>query len=139
AFFAGEPELKVIIIYVEAIRDLDKFKAACRLARSAGKEIVALKLGQSAGGRQAALAHTGALAGAVEAFDAVAGEVGVIRADTLDDVVEVTEFLAHTGTAGGGQLGAITLSGAFRGLLLDAAQRHHLPVPLLMRDPTDKL
>jgi acetate---CoA ligase (ADP-forming) len=139
AFFADQPELKVIIIYVEAVSDLEKFRAACLMARAAGKHIVALKLGQSEGGRQAAMAHTGSLAGSVEAFDAVAGEVGVIRADTLDDVVEVTEFLAHTGTAGGGALGAITLSGAFRGLLLDAAERNRLPFHSLMRATTDKL
>jgi len=139
AFFADQPELKVIVIYVEAVSDLEKFRAACLLARAAGKHIVALKLGQSEGGRQAAMAHTGSLAGSVEAFDAVAGEVGVIRADTLDDVVEATEFLAHTGTAGSGQLGAITLSGAFRGLLLDAAERNHLPFHSLMRETTDKL
>jgi acetate---CoA ligase (ADP-forming) len=139
AFFAGEPELKVIIIYVEAIRDLDKFKAACRLARSAGKEIVALKLGQSAAGRQAALAHTGALAGAVEAFDAVAGEVGVIRADTLDDVVEITELTVHTGAPAGRRLGAITLSGAFRGLLLDAAEKNRLAFSPLAEATTARL
>jgi acetate---CoA ligase (ADP-forming) len=139
AFFADQPELKVIIIYVEAVSDLEKFRAACLMARAAGKHIVALKLGQSEGGRQAAMAHTGSLAGSIEAFDAVAGEVGVIRADTLDDVVEVTEFLAHTGTAGGGALGAITLSGAFRGLLLDAAERNRLPFHSLMRATTDKL
>jgi acetyltransferase len=139
AFFADQPELKVIVIYVEAVSDVEKFRAACLMARAAGKHIVALKLGQSEGGRQAAMAHTGSLAGSVEAFDAVAGEVGVIRADTLDDVVEATEFLAHTGTAGSGQLGAITLSGAFRGLLLDAAERNRLPFHSLMRETTDKL
>jgi acetyltransferase len=139
AFFADQPELKVIVIYVEAVSDLERFRAACLMARAAGKHIVALKLGQSEGGRQAAMAHTGSLAGSVEAFDAVAGEVGVIRADTLDDVVEVTELLAHTGTAGGGALGAITLSGAFRGLLLDAAERNRLPFHSLMRETTDKL
>ncbi len=40
AFFADQPELKVIIVYIEAISDLAKFKAACRLAREAGKAIV---------------------------------------------------------------------------------------------------
>src|SRR6202165_670881 len=39
AFFAGEPELKVIIVYVEAMADPENFAAACRLARIAGKEI----------------------------------------------------------------------------------------------------
>jgi acyl-CoA synthetase (NDP forming) len=139
AFFADQPELKVIVIYVEAISDLEKFRAACLMARAAGKHIVALKLGQSEGGRQAAMAHTGSLAGSVEAFDAVAGEVGVIRADTLDDLVEVTEFLAHTGGAGGGNLGAITLSGAFRGLLLDAAERNRLSFHALAPTTTEKL
>jgi len=139
AFFAGEPELKVIIAYVEAISNVEKFKAACRLARSAGKHIVALKLGQSEAGRQAALAHTGSLAGRVEAFDAVAGEVGVIRADTLDDVVEATELLAHTGAPAGRRLGAITLSGAFRGLLLDAAERNRLDFLSIAPATTEKL
>jgi acyl-CoA synthetase (NDP forming) len=139
AFFATQPELKVIVIYVEAIADLEKFKAACRLARAAGKDIVALKLGQSEAGRQAALAHTGSLAGAVEAFDAVAGEIGVIRADTLDDVVEVVELIAHTGAPAGRRIGAITLSGAFRGLLLDAAELNKLEFHPLAEPTTARL
>jgi acyl-CoA synthetase (NDP forming) len=130
AFFADQPELKVIIVYIEAIADIEKFKAACRMARAAGKAIVAVKLGQSESGRSAAMAHTASLAGTVEAFDAVAADIGVIRADTLDDAVEITELLAHTGAAGG-RLGAITLSGAFRGLLYDAAERNGLQFPKL--------
>ena len=139
AFFADQPELKVIVIYVEAIADLEKFKAACRMARAAGKHIVALKLGQSEGGRQAALAHTGSLAGEIAAFDAVAGEVGVMRADTLDDVVEITELLAYTGAPTGRNLGAITLSGAFRGLLLDGAEKNGLHFRPLEAATTDNL
>ncbi len=139
AFFADQPELKVIVIYVEAVSNLETFKAACRMARAAGKHIVALKLGQSEGGREAALAHTGSLAGSIEAFDAVAGEAGVVRADTLDDVVEMTELLAYTGAPSGRNLGAITLSGAFRGLLLDGAERNSLHFRPLEAATTEKL
>jgi acyl-CoA synthetase (NDP forming) len=139
AFFAGEPELKVIIIYVEAIANPKKFAAACGLARAAGKAIVAVKLGQSQAGRTAAMAHTGSLAGKVEVFDALAGEFGVIRADTLDDAVEVTELLVHTGAPAGRRLGAITLSGAFRGLILDAAERNELALPALAPQTTQRL
>jgi acetyltransferase len=139
AFFADQPELKVIIIYVEAISQLAKFKAACRMARAANKSIVAVKLGQSEGGRSAAMAHTGSLAGSVEAFDAIAGEVGVIRADTLDDAVEITELLVHTGAAPGRRLGAVTLSGAYRGLLLDSAERNGLEFPTLTSATTERL
>jgi acetyltransferase len=139
AFFADQPELKVVIVYIEAIADLEKFKAACRMARAAGKSIVAIKLGQSERGRSAAMAHTASLAGSIAAFDAVAGEIGVIRADTLDDAVEITELLVHTGAPGGRRLGAITLSGAFRGLLYDAAEQNGLQFPQLADETTAKL
>jgi acyl-CoA synthetase (NDP forming) len=139
AFFADQPELKVIIVYIEAISDIEKFKAACRMARAAGKAIVAIKLGQSESGRNAAMAHTASLAGSVEAFDAVAADIGIIRADTLDDAVEVTELLVHTRAPGGRRLGAITLSGAFRGLLYDAAERNGLLFPKLADATLEKL
>ncbi len=139
AFFADQPDLKVIIMYVEAIAGLERFKAACRLARAAGKSIVAVKLGQSERGRNAAMAHTGSLAGATEAFDAVAGELGVIRAETLDDAVEVAELLVHADAPVGRRLGAITLSGALRGLLFDAAAKNDLQLPVLAEETTAKL
>ena len=131
AYFASDPALKVIIVYVEAVADLGRFIAACREARAAGKSVIAIKLGQSEEGRAAALAHTGSLAGTVAAFDAVAADAGVIRADTLDDAVELAELLGHTGAPNGRRLGAATLSGAYRGLLLDAAERHGLSFPKL--------
>src|SRR6202030_1424870 len=93
--------------------------------------IVAVKLGQSESGRNAAMAHTASLAGSIEAFDAVAADLGIVRADTLDDAVEMSELLVHTGAPGGRRLGAITLSGAFRGLLYDASERNGLQFPKL--------
>jgi acetate---CoA ligase (ADP-forming) len=139
AFFADQGELKVVIVYIEAIASLAKFKAACALVRRAGKSIVAVKLGQSPAGREAAMAHTGSLAGTLEAFDALAGDLGLVRADTLDDAVEATELLAHTGRPPGPRLGAITLSGAFRGLILDAADKHQLALPALTPETTQRL
>jgi acyl-CoA synthetase (NDP forming) len=139
AFFSDQPELKVIIVYIEAIGDIEKFKAACRMARAAGKAIVAVKLGQSESGRNAAMAHTASLAGSIEAFDAVAADIGIVRADTLDDAVEISELLVHTGAPGGRRLGAITLSGAFRGLLYDAAERNGLQFPKLADATLEKL
>ncbi len=85
------------------------------------------------------MAHTGSLAGAMEAFDAVAGDIGVMRASTLDDAVEITELLAHTGAPAGRRLGAITLSGAFRGLLFDAAEKNNLQFPTLADETLTKL
>ena len=139
AFFAGEPRIKVIIVYIEALKRADDFRAACLAARAAGKSVVALKLGGSEEGRSAAMAHTGSLAGSLEAFDALAADCGVIRADTLDDAVEIAEFLAHASPPAGPRLGAVTLSGAYRGLLLDAAERCGLAFPPLAPETTARL
>ncbi len=94
-FFTADPNTKVIVSYLEAVHDRDGFLDACRAARAAGKPVIVMKLGTSEEGRSAALAHTGGLAGAIAAFDAVAGAAGAIRVGTLDDVVEVTEYLIH--------------------------------------------
>jgi acetyltransferase len=65
--------------------------------------------------------------------------LGIVRADTLDDAVEISELLVHTGAPGGRRLGAITLSGAFRGLLYDAAERNGLQFPKLADATLEKL
>lgn len=139
AFLADAPRIKVIIVYIESLKRADDFRAACLAARAAGKSVIAIKLGGSQAGRAAAMAHTGSLAGALEAFDALAADCGVIRADTLDDAVEMAEYLVHAAPPKGTRLGAVTLSGAFRGLLLDAAERCGLSFPSLAPDTTARL
>lgn len=139
AYFAADPAIRVILCYTEAIRDLPKFAAACRMAQQANKPVVMTKLGQSEEGKAAALAHTGALAGTVDVFDAVAGELGVIRTDTLDQAVEAVEFLVHSRIPEGGRLAGITLSGAYRGMLLDAASRNGLSFAALAPETLERL
>ena len=139
AYFSTQPEIKVIITYVEALKNVERFSAACRDARARGKFVVAIKLGASEAGRSAAMAHTGSLAGSLEAFDALAADLGIVRAATLDDAVEITELLVHTGAVRGTRLGAITLSGAFRGILLDTAEKCGLQFPPLQPQTLERL
>ncbi len=126
AYFASFPDVKVIVSYLESVHDADAFLSACRAARAAGKPVVVVKLGLSDSGREAALAHTGRLAGSMEAFDAVAGAAGVMRVRNLDAVVEAVEYCVHAPLPRGPGLGAITFSGGLRGMLLDAAAAHGL-------------
>ncbi len=121
AYFSQVPHVKVMACYVESVHDAQQFLAALHLARAAGKPVVVMKLGASAEGREAAAAHTGALAGSMEAFDAVAGEAGALRVRNLDDMVEVVEFLVHAPLPKGPRLSSLTFSGGMRGILLDAA------------------
>lgn len=130
-YFADDPQTRVIVSYLESVRDPQKFLKACAMAKAAGKPVVVVKLGTSDRGRSAAMAHTGALAGSIAAFDAIAGNAGAIRVANLDDVVEAAEFLLHAPLPGGEGLGAITFSGGLRGLLLDHAAANDLSFPPL--------
>jgi acyl-CoA synthetase (NDP forming) len=121
AYLAGEDSIKVIFCYVETIRDPERFKRACALAQAAGKPVVVFKLGTSDAGREAAVTHTGKLAGSAEAFDAATADLGVIRIDSLDNAIELIELAVNAGVPLGRRAGALSLSGAFRGILLDAA------------------
>jgi acetate---CoA ligase (ADP-forming) len=135
AYYATLPNVRVIVSYLEAVRDPEQLRAACAMARAAGKPVVVVKLGASPEGREAALLHTGGIAGSMEAFDALAAEAGIIRMRTLDDIVEVVEYLTHAPLPRGANLGGVTFSGALRGLLLrqraSASKRCSVSAPSL--------
>ena len=119
-YFAEDPSVKVIVVYLEGVRNTNAFRDACKAARAASKPVIALKLGSSEGGRAAAMAHTGALAGSIETFDAIATREGVIRVAGLDELIETTECFVHAMVPKGDRLAAVTLSGGKRGMLIDA-------------------
>jgi len=139
AYFAADPSVRVIVVYLEGVRNTKAFRDACKAARAAGKPVIALKLGASEGGRAAAMAHTGALAGSIETFDAISTREGVIRVRGLDELIETTECFVHADTPTGNRLAAVTLSGGKRGLLIDAFHSAGLNFAPLSQDASEKL
>lgn len=128
-YFVTDPGIRAVFCLIEAVRRPRDFLAACRRARDAGKPVIALKMGISEGGRVATLAHTGSLAGAIEAFDAVAGEAGVIRVESADEAINLMEFLVRAEPPPLDGVGVLVNSGGIRGLAVDAADRHGVTVP----------
>ncbi len=139
AYFAADPSVRVIVVYLEGVRNTQGFRKACKAARAAGKPVIALKLGASEGGRAAAMAHTGALAGSIETFDAISTREGVIRVRGLDELIETTECFVHADPPKGNRLAAVTLSGGKRGLLIDAFHAAGLNFANLSTNASDKL
>ncbi|HTG04380.1 MAG TPA: acetate--CoA ligase family protein [Bradyrhizobium sp.] len=139
AYFAADPSIRVIVVYLEGVRNTKVFRAACKAARAAGKPVIALKLGASEGGRAAAMAHTGALAGSIETFDAISTREGVIRVRGLDELIETTECFVHADLPKAARLAAVSLSGGKRGLLIDAFSSAGLNFSPLSQNASDKL
>ena len=138
-YFAADPSIRVIVVYLEGVRSTKAFRDACKAARAAGKPVIAIKLGASEGGRAAAMAHTGALAGSIESFDAISAREGVIRARGLDELIETTECFVHAAIPQGSRLAAVTLSGGKRGLLIDTFSSAGLNFAPLGASASDKL
>ena len=91
---AADSATKVIVLFLETVRDAARLAAAARAAHAAGKAIVAYKLGRSSLGEAAARSHTGALAGSDAALDAYFHDCGIVRVDMLETLLEITPLVA---------------------------------------------
>ena len=119
-YLADDPATQVIALYVESIRHPDKFRAAALKAARAGKPIVAFKIGRSEAGAQAAVSHTGALAGADRMYDALFQQVGVLRAQTFSDLLDMPAALATGRVLRGKRVAILTSTGGAGTLVSDS-------------------
>lgn len=114
-----DPGTKVIALYVESVRNAEKFRAAALKAARAGKPVVAFKIGRSEAGAKAAVSHTGALAGADSMYDALFRQVGVIRAQTFGDLLDIPVALATGRKLRGKRVAILTSTGGAGTLVSD--------------------
>ena len=118
-WLVDDPATQVIALYVETVRDAGRFRTAALRAASAGKPIVAFKIGRSEAGAKAAVSHTGALAGADRMYDALFRQVGVIRAERFDDLLDIPAALAAGRKLKGKRVAILTSTGGAGTLVSD--------------------
>jgi len=120
-----DPAVKTVIVFAEQIRKPQKFMAMAEKAAAAGKPVIVLKSGRSERGRAAVMAHTGAVAGSVEACDAALAASGAIQVFTLDELLETAVLVTEIRTRPTARrIGALSLSGGEIALALDAAEEN---------------
>ncbi|MEI5677008.1 acetate--CoA ligase family protein [Mesorhizobium sp. CGMCC 1.15528] len=127
-WMAVQPDIKVIMAYVEGVRDGPRFRNALELARRNRKPVVMMKVGRSEIGAKAASSHTASLAGADAIYDAVFAQYGVHRATTTEEQIDVAYACARGVFPKSNKLGVVTLSGGAGVLISDAAERYGLDV-----------
>jgi acyl-CoA synthetase (NDP forming) len=116
---ADDDATKVIALYIETVRNPAKFRAAVLKATRNGKPVVAFKIGRSEAGAKAAVSHTGALAGADRMYDALFKQVGVIRAQTFADLLDIPVALATGRKLRGNRVAILTSTGGAGTLVSD--------------------
>ncbi len=137
-YWADDPHTDVILMYLESFGNPRKFaRLARRIART--KPIVAVKSGRSAAGSRAASSHTAALATPDVAVDALFHQAGVIRVDTLDELLATAMVLAHQPVPAGRRVAIVSNTGGPGILAADACAGAGLEVPELSASTQDAL
>ena len=129
AALVDDPATDVIAVYMEGLRRPEAFRQAARRAAEAGKPVVVYKVGRSESGARAATSHTGALAGADRAYDALFRQLGVIRAESFNDLLDIPAALVAGRRMEGDRVAILTSTGGAGTLLADTCGLAGIEVP----------
>jgi acetyl coenzyme A synthetase (ADP forming)-like protein len=124
---------ELVLLYLESFGNPGKFsRLARRIARR--KPILALKSGTSSAGAKAASSHTAALASSDSAVEALFRQAGVLRAGTLEELVDAASLLSSQPLPQGRRVGVLTNAGGLGILCADACEAADLELPDLSEE-----
>ena len=124
----GDPDIRLVLLYMESIPDAGPLAEAAALAREREAAVVAVKAGWSARGTAAARSHTGALASEDRVVQAFCEHHGIWRARDADELVRAAPLYLKGWRAAGKRLAILTDSGASAVMMTDTAARLGLTV-----------
>lgn len=130
-YLVRDASTDVILLFIEGIRDVDKFLAAARRAAEIKKPVIVTKVGRSGAGQRAAASHTASMAGWSAAYDAVFAKYGFIVSNDLDESLTIAAVLASNPLPKGDRVAVVTVSGGAGIWGADAVALHGLRVPEL--------
>ncbi len=118
-------------LYVEGVKDMERFARAVDRARAAGKPIALVKTGRTEAAARTVHSHTGSLAGADAVFDAYCRQSGIARCDTLTTLCETLKVLHACGPLPGRRILFMGASGGDMAMSADTARGLPLSFPPL--------
>jgi acetate---CoA ligase (ADP-forming) len=130
-YMVQDSSTDVILLFIEGIRDVDKFIAAARRAAEACKPVIVTKVGRSGAGERAAASHTASMAGWSAAYDAVFATYGFIVSNDLDEAVTIAAVLTSNPMPKGDRVAVLTVSGGAGIWGADTVAMQGLQVPEL--------
>ncbi|MEA2910336.1 MAG: hypothetical protein QOJ15_2417, partial [Bradyrhizobium sp.] len=132
SYLAEDDDTRAIICLLEGVKDGERFLAAARKARDAGKALVVYKTGNSETSSKAAMSHTGTMVGSAVAYRTAFEDTGAIAIDDLEAVLETASFMAKAKAPTRGRgVGILSTSGGAAVICADKAEAHGVPLPAL--------
>jgi acyl-CoA synthetase (NDP forming) len=126
-------------LYLEGIKDPERFARAAARARAAGKPIAVIKSGRTAAAARTAHSHTGALAGADEVFEAFCRQAGIARCDTLGTLCETLKLFHTGGPLAGRKVLVMGASGGDMAMTADVSRELDLDFAPVSQESTVRL
>jgi acetate---CoA ligase (ADP-forming) len=137
-YWEDDPETNLILLYLESFGNPRRFgRIARRVARR--KPILAMKSGTTSSGARAASSHTAALAGSEAAVDALFQQAGVLRAETLEELIDAAALLSTQPLPAGRRVAVLTNAGGLGILAADACDAQGLELPDLNETTKERL
>ena len=130
-YMVQDASTDVILLFIEGIRDVDKFLAAAERAADMRKPVIVTKVGRSGAGQRAAASHTASMAGWSAAYDAVFAKYGFIVSNDLDEAVTIAAVLASNPLPKDDRVAVLTVSGGAGIWGADTVSMQGLRVPAL--------
>ena len=129
-YLGRDPGTELILLYLESIQDPRWFvQIASRVSRRV--PIVAVKAGRTEAGRRGAASHTAALAAGDVAVDALLAQAGVIRAESIEEMLDLATVVSSQPRFRGRRVAILTNGGGPGVLAADACEANGLVVPRL--------
>ena len=129
-FWEEDEQTDLILLYLESFGNPRKFaRVAARVARS--KPILAMRSGTSRAGARAASSHTAALASSDAAVEALFWQAGVLRARTLEELLDAAVLFSTQPLPRGNRVAVVTNAGGLGILCADACDGAGLALPEL--------
>jgi acetate---CoA ligase (ADP-forming) len=138
-YLVADEQTRVICMFLEEIGDPAAFSAAAQRADAAGKPIVALKAGASQAGQQAALAHTGAVAGDDAVVDAALRQLNIVRVASVEELLTTAALLGYDRHPTGRRMGVLTASGGACDIIADRASARGIEIPPFSAETTQAI
>ena len=123
-----DADTRVILLFMETIRDADRLARAARRAYEAGKPVIVFKLGRSDVGVELATSHTGAMTGSDDMADAFFRANGILRVDHLETLFELPALIAGKKPAARHRVAAMTTTGGGAATVVDRLGLHGVEV-----------
>ncbi len=135
-YFAQDPETKIIMMYIEGVRDGRRFFNSLR-DTSAAKPVIILKGGMRKAGARATASHTASLAGSVEVWQTMVRQAGAVAAAEMEELIDLTTAFYYLPPIRGRKVGIAGGGGGASVLAADQCEEAGLdviPLPVEIRE-----